>query len=301
LNKTANLYRPLRTSVDLSGDAVKITRVAPPPDLANTVMDFWQYEVDRTLDYIPIQVFPSGCVAIRFNIRPDHVESVLYGPSLRNNMKGLFYHDWAIFGLSLYPDRAYSLLGLSLHELRDVRISLECFWPARIRQLTEQLGYTENFNTRIVAMTQFLRDVIRKDVQPKADFLNAFTDIVDRAPHAQDIGYIAKRHGASGRTLRRHFSKYLGIGPKQMDRLVRVQQSMRAIHAAPNQALVQLAQQQGFSDQPHLSREFRTITGYSPAKFASLVGVMHDKSLPAWANLSTEWRTKRSPKIMRFR
>ncbi len=300
MNKTANSYRPLRTSVDLSGNAVKITRVPPPPDLAGVVMDFWQYEVDPSLDYIPIQVFPSGCVALRFNIRPDHVESVLYGPSLRNNMKGLFYHDWSIFGLSIYPDRAYSLLGLALHELRDVRILLECFWPQRIRFLGERLVECCSFDERVVAMAEFLRQVLRTDVQPKADFLNAFADIVSRAPHAEDIGYIAKRHGASGRTLRRQFSKYMGIGPKQIDRLVRVQKSMCAIYKSPNHGLSQLAQQTGFCDQAHFSREFRSFTGYSPNRFASLVGTMHHKDLPAWADLNTSWRNKRSPKIMRF-
>lgn len=300
MNKTANSYRPIRTTVDMSGDAVRITRVPPPPDLADFVMEFWQYEVDPALDYIPVQVFPSGCVAVRFNIRPDHVESVLYGPSLRNNMKGLFYHDWQIFGFSLYPDRAYHLLGLSLHELRDVRIHLECFWPQRIRLLGEQLEECHSFSERILIMSEFLRQIIRRDIEPKSDFLNAFSDIVSRAPHAEDIGYIAKRNAASGRTLRRHFQKYLGIGPKQIDRLIRVQRSMRAICTSPNSQLAHLAQQTGFSDQAHLSREFRALTGYAPARFASLIGNIHDRSLPAWSELDTSWRNIRSPKIMRF-
>ena len=300
LNKTANCYAPVRTSAELSGNAVRATRVMPPPDLAAVVMDFWQYEVDPALDYIPIQVFPSGCVVLRFNIRPDHVESVLYGPSLRNSMKGVFYHDWSIFGIALRPERAYQLLGLSLYELRNIRIHLDCFWPQPVRVLEQQLQETTNFGQRITLMVNFLRQVLRTDVSPKAEFLNAFHDIVRLAPSAEDIGYIAKRNGTSSRNLRRSFYKYLGIGPKQAERLFRVQNSMSEICQKPNSKLALVAQTNGFSDQAHFSREFSSLTGYTPGRFAALIGSMHEKSLPAWNTTDTSWRFKRSPKIMRF-
>jgi len=251
LNKTANNYKPVRTSIDLSGKAARTTRVLPPADLADVVMDFWQYEVDPTLDHIPVQVFPSGCVVLRFNIRPDHVESVLYGPSLRNNMKGVFYHDWSIFGVALRPERAYQLLGVSLHELRNIRIHLDCFWPQKIPVLERKLQEANSFSAKIALMSSFLRDVLRVDVSPKAEFLNAFQDIVRLAPYAEDIGYIARPHGSSGRSLRRTFSKYIGIGPKQIERLFRVQNSMRAICSTATPELVVVAQMHGYSDQAH--------------------------------------------------
>jgi len=300
LNKTANNYRPVRTTVDLSGSAVRTTRVLPPRDLAGVVMDFWQYEVDPALDYIPVQVFPSGCVVLRFNVRPDHVESVLYGPSLRNNMKGIFYHDWQIFGVALQPERAYQLLGLSLHELRNIRIHLDCLWPQKIPVLEEQLCEAADFATKVSLMSDFLREILRLDVSPKAEFLNAFQDIVTRAPYAEDIGYIAKRNGSSSRNLRRSFSKYMGIGPKQTERLFRVQNSMRTICSKVTPHLADVAQAHGFSDQAHFSREFRRLTGYSPGQFAALDGVIHQKSLPAWSAMDTSWRFKPSPKVMRY-
>ncbi len=107
-------FRPIRTSTVLSGKSVVTTRVAAPPDLSPYVMEFWEYKVDPRLPYVPVQVFPNGCLSIRFNIKPQEVEPVLYGPSTCNNMKGLFYSDWTIFGAALWPARSYQLLGLSL-------------------------------------------------------------------------------------------------------------------------------------------------------------------------------------------
>ena len=300
MNKTDIQYRPVRTSVELSGDAVKTSRVGPPKDLAPYVMDFWQYDVNPANDYIPIQVYPSGCLVIRFNIRPDHVESVLYGPSMRNSMRGLFYHDWVIFGVALHPQAAYHLLGISLDELRDMRIHLDCFWPKLTFELEERLWLSTSFSERVELLSGFLIQVIRADLRLKGDFLNAFQDILRHAPNAEDIGYIAKRQGTSGRTLRRHFLKYLGVGPKQMDRLFRVQRSMRTLCEASQVNLSQVALDNGFSDQSHFTREFRSLVGWAPSDFLGLKGGMHDLSLPFWDGLHTDWRDMRSPKIMRF-
>lgn len=300
MKKTDTPYQPLRTSVDLSGDAVKIHRLPPPPDLNPYIIEFWEYEVDPSDDYVPVQVFPSGCVLLRFNVTPHGVESVLYGPSLNNDMKGLFFHEWVIFGAAVRPDMAYHLLGLSLHELRDLRINMECFWPNAVRQTSQRIGETGSFAERAEVFAQFLRKVFRQDIRPSNDFLSVFHEITRNAQHAEDIGLIAKGHGLNGRSLRRHFTRYLGVGPKQMDRLVRVQQTMQQIRHQPRQNLASMCAGYGFSDQAHFSREFRSLTGLSPKRFASLVGHMHDKTLGLWSGMSTDYRHQSPPKILRF-
>lgn len=299
MNRTATSYRPMRSSVDLSGAAVSVHRQPPPPDLADGVLEFWQYDVAPEQEYLPIQVFPSGCVVLRFNIRAEGVEPILYGPSLRNDMKGIFYHDWVIFGVALRADRACQFLGLSLAEFRDKRLLMDAVWPTRIESVCAQMWETRCFADRIGVLSRFLRTVRRPDLAPSADFLNVFGDIVGR-PCAEDIGKIAKRYGANGRSTRRHFSKCLGIGPKELERLVRVQRAMRALHCQPKAALTHLTNDAGFCDQPHFSREFKRLVGVSPGTFASLVGRMHDKSLPAWSKLDPRWREKMAPEVVRF-
>ena len=296
------LYRPLRTSAELSGNSVRVHRVTPPVDLHEYLLEFWEYEVDSKIDCVPVQVFPSGCVSMRFNINADGVEPILYGPSTNNNMKGWFYHDWTIFGAVIHPDKAYHLLGLSMHELRDLRINFDCFWPKETRYLRAEIGDTVSFKERIQVFSKFLRKIIRNDVRPKNTFLNAYSDIVSQATHKQDLGEISVRHGTSSRELRRHFSKYLGLGPKEMERLTRVQQGMKNLKAMPASNLASLAINAGYSDQAHFTRELRAFTGFSPKKFASLVGKFHDSHLENWKGMESErHRSLAGPKIFRFK
>ncbi len=293
-------YRPLRTSVDLCGDAIRTTRAKPPLDLQPYVMEFWEYRVDPAQDYVPVQVFPNGCLSIRFNIRAYGVEPILYGPSVLNNMKGLFYSDWTIFGAALWPARSYQLLGLSVDEIRDLRIHLDCIWPHKTSALCEQMQIAEDMSARIEVLSTFLRDTLRADNPPQADFLNAYHELVKHAPHASDIGLIVKESGTSNRSLRRHFHKYLGLGPKQMHRLIKVQHALKSLTRCPRQDLAQLSATVGFSDQAHFNRCFRQFVGLSPGRFASLVGTMHDKELDIWAGLDPRWRDEPTPKVIRF-
>ncbi len=235
LNKTAMTslhYHPIRTSAVLSGSAITARRIAPPADLQPYVMEFWEYAVNPELPFAPVQVFPNGCVSIRFTIKSDEVEPILYGPSICNNMKGLFFSDWIIFGVALWPHRSYQLLGLSIHEVRDLRIHLDCLFPKQTEALCEKMSSTRNIAERIKVLSDFLRRTLREQT-PSADFLNAYSNLVSEAPLHSDVRSITRNKQTSDRHLRRHFSKYLGLSPKETHRLVKVQSALSMLGAEP--------------------------------------------------------------------
>jgi len=84
-------------------------------------MDFWQYDVLPPHERVPIQAFPSGCVALRFNLRSDHLEPVLYGPSLRAEMTSVFWSDELAFGAALQLPAARDVLRCDVVEPRHVK------------------------------------------------------------------------------------------------------------------------------------------------------------------------------------
>lgn len=304
MNKTAiahmnSQYRPMRTSTELSGNAIQTRRVSAATDLQPYVMEFWEYSVDPTLDYAPVQVFPNACLSIRFNIKPDGVEAILYGPSVLNNMKGLFYSDWVIFGAALWPARSYQLLGLPVHEIRDLRIHLDCIWPQQSMLLCEQIEAAADMHARISVLSTFLRAIMR-DKPPQADFLNAYSTLVSKTSLAPDIRLLTDASGTSGRSLRRHFKKYLGLGPKQMHQLIKVQHALKLLRQGTDRNLADLSIQLGFSDQAHFNRCFKAFVGITPSRFMRLVGHMQDKSLDIWQGLDPQYKDRPSPEVFRF-
>ena len=67
--------------------------------------------------------------------------------------------------------------------------------------------------------------------------------------------------------MERGFSRHAGVGPKLMARQSRV--SALAAEAAGTQLpdWASLASMYGYADQSHLAREFRELTGLTPARF----------------------------------
>src|SRR5262249_31067146 len=59
----------------------------------------------------------------------------------------------------------------------------------------------------------------------------------------------------------------VGTGPKTFARLVRFQRALAALAARPQASLADVAFAAGYSDQPHLNREFAALATISPGQY----------------------------------
>lgn len=87
-----------------------------------------------------------------------------------------------------------------------------------------------------------------------------------------DTKELARRRGISARTSQREFLEYVGIGPKWVVQRYRVQAAIDVLDAErtgldSRSDLTQLALDLGYYDLAHFSRDFRTVTGYSPDRY----------------------------------
>jgi transcriptional regulator GlxA family with amidase domain len=93
-----------------------------------------------------------------------------------------------------------------------------------------------------------------------------------RAGGELPVGAVASRVGLSERQLERLFDERVGIGPKMFARVVRLERALAMIDRREG-SWAQIAVQCGYSDQAHLTREFRALTGLTPAALARARGV----------------------------
>jgi len=92
------------------------------------------------------------------------------------------------------------------------------------------------------------------------------------ADHARDmcglvrVDDLAHYAGVSRRQLERQFQDEIGLAPKKYLRVLRFQQVLGALSAAPEpQRWAELALARGFYDQAHFINDFRSFTGQTPA------------------------------------
>ena len=85
---------------------------------------------------------------------------------------------------------------------------------------------------------------------------------------AGSVAAVARATKCSPRRLRQLFAEHVGMTPKELARIIRLR-SAAAGHVVGGASWLDVAAEQGFSDQPHLVREFRSILGVTPSQFAS--------------------------------
>jgi len=77
------------------------------------------------------------------------------------------------------------------------------------------------------------------------------------------VGAVARRAGLSHRQLQRAFERDFGLPPRSYLRLLRLKDALAEVGDHPT--LADAAAAQGFADQAHMAREFRSLAGVPPS------------------------------------
>jgi len=190
-------------------------------------------------------------------------------------------------GVQLMPGAALALLGLPASELAGQHTRLEDLWGNSVRSMQEQLAEAIKPDQKIQCLQGLLLARLKSAPLPAASsaILRAAAQLKAGATVRQTVA----QSGYSHRQFIHLFSHHVGLGPKQYSRVQRFQRALALLHhggAARTVSLADVAQDAGYSDQPHFNREFREFSGFTPEQYrqARLVSRNH-VPLPAGASI----------------
>jgi AraC-like DNA-binding protein len=84
------------------------------------------------------------------------------------------------------------------------------------------------------------------------------------AARAPSIAELARELGQSRQQLARSFRRTLGISPKELGRVARLQRAIDQLQQQPATTLAAAALDLGYYDQAHMARDFRLLAGITP-------------------------------------
>lgn len=165
-------------------------------------------------------------------------------------------------GVMLAPGAGALLFGLPARELAEAHTSLDDLWGRDSAQLRERLAACGTIDAQLAlveaALAMRLRDVSRIDP--------VVTDAVARFEGGARIGDVVARSGYSHRAFIVRFRDAVGLAPKTFCRVLRSQRAV-VLLAERKRSLADVAASAGYADQAHLTRQFATIVGLSPARY----------------------------------
>ncbi|WUH90107.1 helix-turn-helix transcriptional regulator [Streptomyces sp. NBC_00433] len=194
----------------------------------------------------PYRVLPDGCMDLIWH----DGELLVAGPDTAAHV-AVDRPGSSYAGVRFAPGVGPALLGTPAHEIRDLRVPLGDLWPA---------ADARRLATRADARPAAVLDAWAADraraVGP-ADPLPAA--VAAALKEGRRVGGVAAACGLGERQLRRRCEAVFGYGPRTLARVLRLQRALEMARAGT--PLSRVAADAGYADQPHLSREVRSLAG----------------------------------------
>jgi AraC-like DNA-binding protein len=157
-------------------------------------------------------------------------------------------------GLRFAPGTGPALLGVTAHELLDLRVPLDQLWPARAaRILADRVGDAAD---RAAALEHAALGRPGA-LEPPPDRVRQ--GLLTALRQGAGVAEAARTVGLSDRQLHRRCLTDFGYGPKTLARVLRLGRALELARGGLPFALV--AAGAGYADQPHLAREVRALAG----------------------------------------
>ena len=169
-------------------------------------------------------------------------------------------------GYQLYLDllAARRLLGVPAGELANRLIALEDVLGGFAAELTERLAEARDAGQRHSVAQRLLAERLSEDHATAPEVAYALARL--RATRgAARVEHLAAEIGWSRRHLATRFREAVGLPPKALGRLIRVEHAARRVHAGD--PLADIAYAAGYADQSHFNRDFRELVGCTPGEF----------------------------------
>jgi len=224
------------------------------------------------------RVIPTENIQIMFHYKNPFVvfhskDSVIKQP--KSIISGLSdnYSDISTNGetgvvfISFRPTGACHFFNFPLSEIENQSVDLTDIFNYEIKQIEELLYLKDSIREKLVVIENFL--ISRYSPIPSHDYLliQKGVEIVKNCKGQTNAKYLSDCLYTSPKTLERKFAKYLGKTTKQVIKLIRFQKILQDLSNNKNVSLTEYAYRNGYFDQSHFIKDFKTYSGYTPKDF----------------------------------
>jgi AraC-like DNA-binding protein len=179
-------------------------------------------------------------------------------------------HDGVADGvqIDLTPLGAHVLLGLAAHEVAGRVVDLDEALGPLGAELPERLADAATWEARFALIDAALARRALAAPPPSPDVARAWRRLAETRGRLP-VGEMAAELGCSRRHLAARFREQVGVTPKAAARVLRFHHALDRLRAGERWA--DIAYDCGYSDQPHLNREFREFAGVTPGELAAAI------------------------------
>ncbi|MBP6795134.1 MAG: helix-turn-helix transcriptional regulator [Saprospiraceae bacterium] len=246
-------------------------------DLAQYVKCYWTLELADTEPKLKQNIMPDGCMEMIFHYGDlykqyvDQTESVLQPRSfvfgqitrpLEIEPTGRI----GVFAVRFQPDGFMPFAPMNVEEMNDKATPLEVlFGQDGINIERAVLGVSE-ITQRVQIIEEFLMKKLVSD-EVRNRIVKSSVDLLLVSKGQLSVSELSGQLQISPRYLEKKFSSAIGISPKQLTKIIRLQAALKMMQQKQYATLTALAYESGYYDQAHFIKDFKEFAGTSPKEF----------------------------------
>ena len=252
----------------------------PHPDLSAVVKCHWILQVPGDLEAPKQRVIPDGCIEMFFILGDDvkrFTSETEFIIQPRAMVFGQITQPYFVqptghvdtFAVRFYPFGFANFINQPIHELADKETPLSLlFDKTEVGVLEKEIIEASSTQNRIEKVERFLLNKLTKRSTIES-IVKSTVDMLSQTKGRESINSILGNDISKRRSLERKFSKQVGISPKQLGKIIRIQAALQMMLSDKGENLTRVAYENEYYDQAHFVKDFKEFTGINPSSYLS--------------------------------
>ena len=250
----------------------------PHTDLKSLVSCYWTLEVPIQTESQKQRIVPDGCIEMAF-VLGDDIKRYTSGNEFilqpRAMILGQTIEPFYIeptgyvntFAVRFYPYGFANFVSEPISNLANKETPInQLFGTENADGLEQKIIKSENTEQRISTIEKFLLDRLNDEKTINSIVKNTVDSLLSTNGSAS-INSILKEDLSKRRQLERNFKKQIGVSPKQLGKVIRLQTALKMLLNQKAENLTNVAYESEYFDQAHFIKDFKEFTGINPKEF----------------------------------
>ena len=250
----------------------------PSPDLVALINCYWTLEVPKEDSARKQRIVPDGCIEMAFILGDDikrYTSDEEYVLQPREMVLGQILEPFFIeptgyvntFAISFFPFGFANFISTPIKSLANKETPIEVLFGEKIsREIKQNIIQARNTEERIKFIETFLLNRLSQTTTIDT-IVKTTVDTLLLTKGNSSITEILKNDLSKRRQLERKFKNQIGMSPKQLGKVIRLQTALKLLINREKESLTSIAYQSDYYDQAHFNRDFKEFTGVNPKEF----------------------------------
>ncbi len=178
--------------------------------------------------------------------------------------------DSEMLAVKFKPYGAFPFLKSPISEFNNLVIGAEGALGESVFEFRSSLMKTPTYEGKMSLCEEWLLARFDEENSPDDFVVSACNTMQqDSKLEFNSIAEMISKAGISKKHFINQFKKYVGLTPKQLQRVFRFNDILQCISKEDNIGWTQIALSCGYYDQAHFIKEFKSFCGINPSKFIS--------------------------------